>query len=94
MGGESFAFSWVEYDDEVVAGVVEDGGPLFFDGCVEPHELVLGAAFDFAVVLGVEGFELVLEGFGGGLCGDEDDAEGAFGVEADVFGAFVVEFGD
>ena len=94
MRGKSLSFAGVEYHYLISTVVAEYGSPWFLDSCVEPHKFVFAASLNFAVVFSVEEFKLVLELFGGGLSGDEDDAEGAFGAETDILRAFVVHFGD
>ena len=94
MRGKSLSFAGVEYHYLISTVVAEYGSPWFLDSCVEPHKFVFAASLNFAVVFSVEEFKLVLEWLGGGLSSDEDNAESTFGAEADIFGTFVVHFGD
>ena len=94
MRSVSFSLAGVEDHYFVIALVGEYIGPFFFDCSVEPHELVLGASFDFAIVLGVEELELIFQLFGWGLRSEEDDAEGAFSTETDISGTSMIEFRD
>ena len=94
MGGESLSFAGVEHHYLIGSIVAENGSPCFLDSCIEPHKFVFAASLNFAVIFSVEKFELVLEWLGWGLSGDEDNAQSAFGAEADIFGTFVVHFGD
>lgn len=94
MGCVSFTLSGVEDHDLVVSAVTENTGPLFLHCAVQPHEFVLGSTLDLSIVLGVEGLEFVLEGLAWLLGSDENNAEGAFGGEADVLSALVMQLRD
>lgn len=94
MRGKSLSFAGVEYHYLISTIVAEDGSPWFLHSCIEPHKFVFAASLNFAVIFSVEEFKLVLEWLGGGLSSDEDNAESTFGAEADIFGTFVVHFGD
>lgn len=94
MGSISFTFAGVEDDDLVVSAVAEDAGPFFLHCTVQPHEFVLGSTLDLSIVLGVEGFELVLEGLAWLLRSDENDAEGSFSGKTDILSALMVQLRD
>jgi hypothetical protein len=94
MGGEPLAFSRVEDNHEVVSIVSENTSPSLLQSSIQPHEFILGSTLDLPVVFSIEGLEFILEGLGWFLFGDEDNTECAFGSQADILGALVVQFGD
>lgn len=94
MRGESFTFSRVENHNEVVSTVSENTSPSLLQITIQPHEFVLGSTLDFPIVFGIEGLKFILESFGGFLLGDEDNTEGTFSTQADILGAFMMQFRD
>lgn len=88
MHRESLSFAWIQNDNSVSAPIIlQEVAPSLISLSVEPHELKFGSSFDFPalfkqipIVLGVQGFEGVLDLFCWLLLGDVDHAQSVLRV--------------
>jgi len=94
VGCISFSLARVQYYNFVVSVIAEYIGPSLLDPCIQPHKFVLRASFDFAIILCIQIFELVLELLGGSLRSNKNDTQSALSTQTDISGALVMKFRD
>ena len=92
VGSKSLSFARIQNNHCIASIVVEDLGPIFFNCCVQPHKFVLCSSLNLAVILRVQGFELILQLLSRRTVGNQNHTESSLGAQADVFGTFVMKF--
>lgn len=94
MRSEPFPFAGVHNHHQVVALIVESVRPALLDIRVQPHKFVPRPPVYLSVVFGIELLENLLHRLERFIFGNENDAEGSFSRQADIFGAFAMELRD